>query len=374
MAQQAENLFELARIRADNRDLLNAIVGTQGTALGRKNFDLAGNPTGDPCIIVYVPHKINRALLGANLAVPSNLATKDGQLEAPTDIVVTTQPLDPLPDPLLTAENLGLVRSLQWRDDSLDHIPSGAQVGFAEKQGNDVAGFLGTIGYVVRAKGGDGPSGFLTNQHVAVHPGHSIYIPDYSQPVIRVGVTRETMEFIADDEWFPGIDEHFAYVRTDAAFVEAAPGVAGFLRNEVPTLGEIGAEPLTIDLHSMDIIGKTVKKVGRTTGLQLGTVVAFGFGFDTEEELIDRRVGREPANFYTDLLVAPRAPSTVFSAPGDSGSAILMDTEDENDNRPVALLWGGWPGDIGRGRGLEDLTYGITLSRILDAMDLELVH
>lgn len=47
MPQQATTLKELARIRADNRRLLNVIVGTQGTALGRKNFDIDDNPSGD---------------------------------------------------------------------------------------------------------------------------------------------------------------------------------------------------------------------------------------------------------------------------------------------------------------------------------------
>ena len=38
MPKQAETLQELAQVRADNRRLLNMIVGSQGTALGRRNF------------------------------------------------------------------------------------------------------------------------------------------------------------------------------------------------------------------------------------------------------------------------------------------------------------------------------------------------
>jgi hypothetical protein len=38
MAIQVQTLHELAQERADNRELLYAIVATQGTALGRKNF------------------------------------------------------------------------------------------------------------------------------------------------------------------------------------------------------------------------------------------------------------------------------------------------------------------------------------------------
>ena len=144
------------------------------------------------------------------------------------------------------------------------------------------------------------------------------------------------------------------------------------MRNEVFSIGAIGV-PMETELDSMEVIGTGVKKVGRTTGLQHGTVVAFGYGIASEEEFLDRRIGQEPANFYTDLLIAPRAPSEVFRAPGDSGSPILIDSDDEDNNRPIGLLWGGRPTDIGRSQGLEDLTYGISLPRILDALDLELV-
>ena len=371
MAKKATTLIELAKVRADKRELLNAIVGTQGTALGRKNFDLAGNPEGNPCIIVYVPHKINNALLSENIRIPPVLITNNGELEAPTDVVVTTTPTTPKPTPTLNSENETLVRKLQWRDSTLNHVPSGVQVGFAHINGGNLGAAFGTIGYAVRSRRDPKRIGFLTNQHVGVHPGHSLYIPGYDQQALRVGITRNVLEYLPDDHWLEGIDEPFAYVRTDAAFVEAEPSIVQFLRNTVPGIGQIG-EPYEVVLSSMDIIGKPVKKVGRTTGLQHGTVVSFGYGFETEEEFIDRRVGREPANFYTDLLIAPRFPSTVFSAPGDSGSAILLDTNDDDNNRPVGLLWGGWPGDVGRGLGFEDLTYGISLTRILKAMELEL--
>ena len=115
-----------------------------------------------------------------------------------------------------------------------------------------------------------------------------------------------------------------------------------------------------------------MREVGRITGLQYGAIVGFGYGLTTEEEFIDRQVGREPTNFYADLLIAPRSPSTMLSAKGDSGSAILLDTDDEHNSRPVVLLWAGWPGAVGRQLGVEDLMYGISLTRILDTLDLEL--
>ena len=124
----------------------------------------------------------------------------------------------------------------------------------------------------------------------------------------------------------------------------------------------------------MEVIGLPVKKVGRTTGLQKGTIVAFGYGIGSEEDVLQRSIGREPPNYYTDFLIAPRGDSAIFSTYGDSGSPILVDKPGHPDhNRPIGLLWGGWPGDIGRNRGVEDLTYGIAISRLLEQLELELL-
>ena len=147
------------------------------------------------------------------------------------------------------------------------------------------------------------------------------------------------------------------------------PGADGF-GHPPAKLGNV----FQLDLNSMQPVGLHVKKVGRTTGLQKGTIVAFGYGISGEEELLDRRIGREPANTYTDLLIAPRGESKVFSAKGDSGAAILIDAPgEESNNCPIGLLWGGGPLDIGRSTGVEDLTYGISLDRVLKTLDVELV-
>ena len=370
--KQATTLRELARVRADNREKLNAIVGNQGTALGRKNYDGQGGPTGAPCIIVYIPHKMHRKLLSKRMRIPRKLRSADGTLEARTDVVVTTRPVTAKDIPPLDEANQELVTKLQWFDGTLDHIPVGAQVGFGDWDEDEIEGYVGTIGYVVRStrKGEEGMVGVLTNQHVGVRSGHSLYIPGYDQQSIRVGLTRRVMEYMPDDQWLEGIDEAYAFVHTDAAFVEVEESLHELLRNEWPVPeGSFGA-PLPIELDTMDVIGLKVKKVGRTTGLQRGTVVAFGYGVTGDSEHIDRAVGREPANFYTDLVIAPEQKGKSFSASGDSGSAILTD---DGENRPVGLLWGGWPEDIGRGRGVEDVTFAIGVSRVLKAMELELL-
>jgi hypothetical protein len=372
MAKQAKTLRDLALVRADNKDLFDKVAGSQGTALGRKNYDPDGNPKGQPAIIVYVPTKVNEKLLAEGATIPKKVESGDGSLWAYTDVVVSDVPEEAKKkEPVLTPDNEALIQRLRWKDPSLDYIPCGAQVGFGGVGEGGPGSYVGTIGYVVRKKGDPSHPGILTNQHVGVHPGHSLYVPSFTQKSARLGLTREVLEYVADEDWLPGVDEKRAYVRADCAFVEVEEQMMPLLRGQAEGFGKVG-KVAAVDLDSMGLIGLPVVKVGRTTGLQYGTVVAFGFGISSEEDYLDRLVGREPANFYTDLLIAPRKPSTVFSDHGDSGSPILLDTDDGRRGQALGLLWGGWPGDIGRKAGLEDLTYGILVSRILESLDLEL--
>ena len=128
---------------------------------------------------------------------------------------------------------------------------------------------------------------------------------------------------------------------------------------------------MPVDLDSLDLIGMQVSKVGRTTGLTQGVVVAYGYGISHINEAVDRRLGAEPANIYTDFLIAPAGGYDSFSVSGDSGSAIFAQVDDGYYG--VGLLWGGWPQDIGRGVGIENLSYGIDLTRLLKLLNLDLL-
>ncbi len=109
----------------------------------------------------------------------------------------------------------------------------------------------------------------------------------------------------------------------------------------------------------MSIIGQKVLRVGRTTGLRRGTIVAFGYEFHDEMD----------ATAYTDLLIIGDD-GIPFSTHGDSGSLIVMDNEDLN---PIGLLWGGWQEKLRTGHAQEKWTWGISLSRVLDALEIDLV-
>ena len=92
---------------------------------------------------------------------------------------------------------------------------------------------------------------------------------------------------------------------------------------------------------------------------QTGTIVGFGYEFRNA-----------PGNsIYTDYLIAGDDPQQ-FSAPGDSGKLIVTD---ENEPRPLALLWGGLVEKLSNHREQMDWTYGIDINFILDTLGVEIV-
>ncbi len=177
----------------------------------------------------------------------------------------------------------------------------------------------------------------------------------------HLGTTERVLEFVRDEEWYgPLADEPSTWVRVDCAYVELA---TGFPDQDINPhlMGVGGLGPLKkISLNSMSIIGQKVLRVGRTTGLRRGMVVSFGYEYRDEEN----------ATVYTDLLIIGTE-GKAFSTHGDSGSLIVTDDEHHN---PIGLLWGGWQEKLRTGHGQENWTYGISLSRVLDELNVELVR
>ncbi|MBT6609267.1 MAG: hypothetical protein HOB37_12510 [Rhodospirillaceae bacterium] len=380
MPRSALTLNELAKVRSDNRKILDADAGNQGTALGLKNYLPGGVRTGQPCIIVYVPYKLNEDMLDPRFRIPKLLTSSDGELEAPTDVVITTLPEIKGKKPDLSEQNKKLVAALRWEDGTLDHLRPGAQIGgyFFPKDApaaasaagdTEIQSYMGTVGYVVGET--KGPAvGILTNQHIGIVAGQSIYIPGGKQPSVRVGITREVRQHYPDDEWLAGVDEPFAFIKTDAAFVSVEAHFRSKLRNELAEVGRIEGR-YNVDLDTMDVIGLPVQKVGRTTGRTTGVIIAYGYRATHANDSLDRQMGKEPANIYTDFLISPDEGFEEFAAHGDSGSGIL--TNDGDKLLGLGLLWGGRPTDFDREEGYKTLAYGINLGRLLDVMGLDLI-
>ena len=370
MSRPAQTLRELARVRADNHALLRE--RWPWTALGRKNFTPEGLPTGEPCIIVYVPRKQPNAVLRAAERIPPVLRSQDDSLHAWTDVVETDgQQLDVPPPDALSPDNERLCAALRWEGDPALWGPlrPGVRLGYGSGSGDAIRPFSGSMTGVVRTRQG-GLRGLLTNQHIGREPGLSLFRPVYRPGAERVAMVRQVLGLLADEQWLSGVDEPDAFAIVDASFAPLREGVAA--ENRLPDGRPLGpVAPLRED--SLDLIGARVAKLGQRTGTQHGIVLAVGASRPGYDGGLDGQVGLAPARFYTDMVIGPRAPSTFVSAPGDSGALVYLDEpEDALAPRPLGLLWGGAASDLGRQRGLERVSFAASLDRVLRALDLTL--
>jgi hypothetical protein len=158
------------------------------------------------------------------------------------------------------------------------------------------------------------------------------------------------------------------FVRADGAFI---PFTEDFNMNNVTTsvkgVGEIGDVNI-IDLQSPinSLIGRQVVKVGRSSGLTTGTILAYALEYNDEKGIC----------FFTDFLVVGENRQT-FDLEGDSGSLILLTGQNREKPRPVGIIWGG-TANRGRlklkvGQPPENWTSGVDLGRLIDLLELDLI-
>ncbi|XP_021288399.1 uncharacterized protein LOC110419631 [Herrania umbratica] len=158
------------------------------------------------------------------------------------------------------------------------------------------------------------------------------------------------------------------FVRADGAFI---PFTDDFDMSTVTTsvkgVGEIG-DVKVIDLQSSigSIIGKQVTKVGRSSGLTSGTVLAYALEYNDEKGIC----------FLTDFLVVGENQQS-FDLEGDSGSLIIMKGENGEKPRPIGIIWGG-TANRGRlklkvGQPPENWTSGVDLGRLLNLLELDII-
>lgn len=270
---EAKSLEDLMRIRAHNRPYLDWINGDLGTALGFKK------PTGEtvttqPAVIVFVPLKINPKWIPGTLLLPKKLEGP-GDLWCALDVVEggSAEEEDPVPpSPSEPAERLRGWDDRVWAGSQIGHWVDEAIGRYS----------TGTLGAFARERRGSRNFGFLTNQHVGVEPGTKLY-----HPVpwgTHLGTTRKTITFVDDENWYGSVvDEPNTFVRVDCAFVALASTFDQANTNrDLMGVGKLGP-PKEISLKDMSVIGQKVLRVGRTTGLRRGQIVAFGYEYRDED-------------------------------------------------------------------------------------------
>ena len=342
--RQAESLADLMKIRAHHRVYFDSINGNLGTALGYKK-PTGGDISDEPAIIVFVPQKINPKWIPGAQLIPKKLEIPEG-IWCPIDVVEGGKAENEEEVPRAEDE---LAEKLRGWD---EQIWGGSQVAhwINQQEGSYSIGTLGAF-----AKKGD-VNGFLTNQHVGIEPGKKLY-----HPVpwgTHLGTTEQVIEYVADQAWYgPLNDEPATYVRADCAFVRLNENIIPDLNTDLMGIGPV-IDLERISLEDISIIGKKVQRVGRTTGLRYGKVVAFGYEFIDDNEV----------TVYTDLLIVGDQ-GKPFSTHGDSGSLIVT----RDDNKAISLLWGGWQEKLRTGHAQENWTYGVALDRVLAALNIQLV-
>ena len=379
---EARSLRDLLIIRDANRDKLEAINGTLGTALGIKHStDPAAPENGKPCVMVFVPQKIASKWVPAGLEIPRRL---DGpnELTCPVDIVeggklsdIWLRTVNPNTNadgpaqswlglrktPELSPVNLALREQLRgWGD----RLGPGTQIGGTSPKTNQ--DYLGTLGCLVRERS-IGSLGLLTNQHVGQLPNQLLYHP--VPGAMPVAVTRKAYDFLGDEKRFAGIiDEPNAWFRVDCAYAEFLSTISrDDLDPTLPVLSDDGESierrligtSVPLDFDTMGLIGTRVIGVGRTFSCQQGVIVAFAYEY----------VDAEGQARYTDYLIIGDDPNE-FSDPGDSGKLILTD---EPTPRPAALLWGGWYEKLRSGKDQENWTYAVDINLVLDLLNIDIV-
>lgn len=356
--QQATTLLELMTIRAFHSKILRRF--SLGTAIG---FRIKrGMLTDVPAILVFVARKVHRQWLSHLQCLPTALEGPGG-VWCDVDVVEFSYYGAPAATP---KEQLytELVDGLRGSDPV---IGSGSQVASQET--------YGTLGAIVKSRTGNLQVGFLTNRHVAVdldYPSQKMFhpLPPSLGPGVYLGAVERATSFITDVLWygiFAGTNPE-TFVRGDGAFIPFAEEFdMSYVTTSVRGIGEIG-DVKTIDLQSpiSSLIGRQVVKVGRSSGLTSGTIMAYALEYNDEKGIC----------FFTDFLVVGENQQT-FDLEGDSGSLILLAGENGEKPRPVGIIWGG-TANRGRlklkvGQPPENWTSGVDLGRLLDLLELDLV-
>ncbi|PIN14622.1 hypothetical protein CDL12_12754 [Handroanthus impetiginosus] len=355
---QASTLLELMTIRAFHSKLLRQF--SLGTAIG---FRIRrGVLTDIPAILVFVARKVHRQWLSPAHCLPAALEGPGG-VWCDVDVVEFSY----YGAPAATPKEQLYTELVDGFGGSDPCIGSGSQVASQET--------YGTLGDIVKSRTGNRQVGFLTNRHVAVdldYPSQKMFhpLPPSLGPGVYLGAVERATSFVNDDLWygiFAGTNPE-TFIRADGAFI---PFAEDFDMANVTTLvkgvGEIG-DVNVIDLQSRigDLVGRQVLKVGRSSGLTTGTIMAYSLEYKDEKGIC----------FLTDFLVVGENQQT-FDLEGDSGSLILLTNQDGEKPRPVGIIWGG-TANRGRlklkvGQPPENWTSGVDLGRLLDLLELDVV-
>eukprot|EP00249_Psilotum_nudum_P021471 c28117_g2_i1 orf=666-2183(-) len=355
---QATTLLDLMTIRAYHSKALRQF--SLGTAIGFRTK--RGVPTNIPAIIVFVARKVHKEWLPESQRLAPTLEGPGG-VWCDVDVVEFSYygASAVVPKEQVYTE---LVEGLRGNDPC---IGPGSQVASQET--------CGTLGAIVQSRSGFQQVGFLTNRHVAInldYPNQKMFhpLPPNLGPGVYLGEVERATSFITDDMWY----EIFAsmipetFVQVDAAFIPF--GDSFDLLKVTTSVKGVGNMGDVMDINLLDpigsIVGRQVMKVGRSSGLTKGRIIAYALEYNDERGIY----------FFTDFVIVGEN-SQPFDFEGDRGSLILMIGEKVDKPRPVGIICGGSANrrhlKLQNGHEPENWTSGVDLGRLLGLLQLNLI-
>ncbi len=279
-----ENVGGLIDVQAESSDAQLGLENIVGVAIGEE--EVGGQPTGKPCVQVFVVEKGSQRGISAEALVPPDVQGMG------TDVI-----------------EVGLFEALRF---TRRYRPArtGASVGHYRV----TAGTLGAL--VVNRQN---QLFILSNNHVLANSNNARRGDPILQPG-RLDGGRYPRDLIARLQDYISID----FSGRCNNLVDAA--IARTSRNLVSPVELCGWRPKrSIHVPMPPRPGTGVKKCGRTTQFTRGRVSAV-------RATVKVRYGTRVACFRDQIIISPGG----FSAGGDSGSLIVDDI-----NRPLGLLFAG---------------------------------
>lgn len=320
-----------ARLLRDRlADRLKHVASVHGVGLGGRR---AGNePTGEPCLTVFVERKLPVSVLSDADLIPTGF----GDLR--TDVVAVPRPHSLACDPIAGSKKVS--NRLGWRfhadNARYPFLCGGIQIMSRIRRPGQ-----GTLGCLLHDRNDPAAIYALTNYHVlegARAPDAETRVGHPTAQNSVCGCCSHQFGTYAGG-LVPGTGSH-GTSRFDLAVARLDPGTqwAGLITQ----IGYVRGVH-TVTWSEVQDGDYQVRKRGITTGLTGGTILAVGFlttdpsRFLTHPDINSNDVVIEPNPNPYDLEQPVH-----FGLEGDSGSAVV-----NCDNEVVALLWGGMWEDPG---------------------------
>lgn len=240
-----------------------------------------------PAIVIFTTHKQPLYELPPDQRIPAAI---EG---FPTDVVE-------LP-PFKPYQTEGDIPNIPNRE-YYRPVPGGAEIYMPNSPFTGGLCTLGMFAHSTRPQDNPDDIYLLANAHCFYHPDQVIFQPESHNPDSRIAYASRVVNT----------------ARVDA-------GIAQMLDNETADPNQIigiGA-PLAPYLLTLTDLGQTVVKSGRTTGVTIGRIAYLHADADEKRDQI----------IIADI-------EGIFSAQGDSGSIVLMESGAMR-HHVVGLLWGG---------------------------------